>query len=106
MQRASLESSPVSQGSEQVWGYVSSLVATGVDGADILEAEVPFQAGLNKGRHKAAAGSIHMDLHIVPLAAQTRGMSYPCQLVCLTLSGILLWLLGVFSLLIEKTRTT
>ena len=71
-------------------GRGGSLVTTSVDGADILEAEVPFQAGFNKGRHKATAGSIHMDLHIVPLAPQTRGMSIPMPAgVGLTLSGIL-----------------
>ena len=46
-------------------------MATGVDGADILEAEVPFQVGLNKRSDKAATGSIHVDLHIKSLAAQS-----------------------------------
>ena len=45
------------------------LVAAGVDGANILEAEVPLQVRLHKGRHKAATGSIHVDLDIVTLQA-------------------------------------
>ncbi len=45
------------------------LVATGVDGADVLEAEIPLQVGLHKGRHKATAGSIHVNLHIITLHA-------------------------------------
>lgn len=49
-----------------------SLVAAGVDGADILETEVPFQFGLNKGSHKSTAGSVHMDLYIIPLAPQQK----------------------------------
>ena len=44
-------------------------MATGVDGADVLEAEVPLQVRLHKGRHKATAGSIHVNLHIVALHA-------------------------------------
>ena len=44
-------------------------MATGVDGADILEAEVPLQVRLNKGSHKATAGSIHMNLHVIALHA-------------------------------------
>lgn len=44
-----------------------SLVPTGVDRADVLEAEVPFEVRLQKGCHKATAGSIHVDLHIIPL---------------------------------------
>ena len=44
-------------------------MATGVDGADVLEAEVPLQVRLHKGRHKATAGSIHMNLHIIALHA-------------------------------------
>jgi len=43
------------------------LVATGVDGADVLEAEVPLQLGLHEGRHKPTTGGIHMNLHIVTL---------------------------------------
>lgn len=53
------------------WGRrgkrAGSLVATGVDGADILEAKVPLQAGIHKGSHKAATSGVHVDLDIVPL---------------------------------------
>ena len=45
------------------------LVAAGVDGADILEAEVPLQVRLHKGGHEATAGSIHVNLHIITLHA-------------------------------------
>lgn len=73
MQRARLQGSLVSlvrQGSGLWWGRGSSLVAAGVDGADILKAEVPLQVWLNKRSNKAPTGSVHMDLHIIPLAAQ------------------------------------
>ncbi len=47
-------------------------MATGVDGAHVLEAEVPLQVRLHEGRHEATAGSIHVDFHIVALhASQT-----------------------------------
>lgn len=45
------------------------LVAAGVDGADVLEAEVPLQVRLHKGRHKPTTGSIHVDLDIITLQA-------------------------------------
>ena len=47
-------------------------MAAGVDGADIFEAKVPLKFGFNKGGHKPATGSIHMNLHIIPLAAQRK----------------------------------
>ena len=42
-------------------------MAADIDGADVLEAEVPFQVRLYKGGHKPATGSIHMNLHIIAL---------------------------------------
>ena len=43
------------------------LVATCVDRADVFEAEIPLQVRLYKGSHKATAGSVHMNLHIISL---------------------------------------
>lgn len=48
----------------------ASLMPADVDGGNILEAEVPLEVRLHKGSHKAAAGSIYMDLDIIPLQEQ------------------------------------
>lgn len=42
-------------------------MSTDVDGADVLEAEVPVELRLHKRRHKASTGSIDMDLDIITL---------------------------------------
>ncbi len=50
-------------------GEQDLLVATGVDGADVLEAEIPLQIRFHKGGHEATAGSIHVNLHVIALYA-------------------------------------
>ena len=49
-----------------------SLVATDVDGDNILEAEVPFQVGLHKWGYKATTGGIHMDFDIISLQSSRK----------------------------------
>ena len=56
------------------------LVSTGVNGADVFEAEVPLQVRLHKGRHKAATGSIHMNFDIVTLHADLRSGQRPSHM--------------------------
>ena len=41
-----------------------SLVAGGVDGNHVFEAEVPLQVGVQEGHHKGAGSSIHMNLDV------------------------------------------
>lgn len=43
------------------------LVPRHIDGLDIRQAEVPHDLRVQEGRHKAAAGSVHMDGHLQPL---------------------------------------
>lgn len=47
----------------RTWVHEAILVARGINGHHVLEAEVPLQVWLHKWRHKAPAGSVNMDAH-------------------------------------------
>jgi hypothetical protein len=53
---------------------VGALVAGGVDGHHILEAEVPLEVRVQEGHHKRAGCSIHVDLDVISLLS--------VQLIC------------------------
>ena len=57
---------------------MGALVARGVDGDDVGQAEVPLQVGVQEGHHEAAAGAVDVDLDVpavllVYLACAERG---------------------------------
>ena len=54
----------------RTWVHEAILVARGIDGHHILEAEVPLQVWLYERRHEAPAGPVDVDPHAEALCMQ------------------------------------